>query len=214
MLDTIITSHEKSLFRRDLYRLISKLFLYPPTEEDVSAITNTRLRHILSEVFDIQANGLLKKISRLSYCPELREEFFALLSVPTARYVTPFESVYCDKREIDGKEVSGLLGGKSMYDVANLYEKAGFTLAASELPDHIGCELGFLAMLVSKEADSIETNDEEEAKASRQTMTTFIKEHLLKWFPKLIEKLSSDTEAKFYPSLAELAFALLKKEIE
>jgi TorA maturation chaperone TorD len=90
-----------------------------------------------------------------------------------------------------------------MQDAANevlqLYREAGLAISTPDvMPDHIGAELNFLAVLLQK-VDS----EEEESDQYIGLVERFLTEHLLKWVPRFTTDMEKAAEAPLYKALAE-----------
>ncbi len=92
---------------------MARIFGDPPTKEIVSETFPAFLREmqvgtdIAPPAWETFEDELTSKI--------LKEEYEALFQIPTARYVTPFESVY----------MNGRMMGKSSSEVQEFYLKEG-----------------------------------------------------------------------------------------
>ncbi|MCZ7566140.1 MAG: nitrate reductase molybdenum cofactor assembly chaperone [Burkholderiales bacterium] len=73
---------------------------------------------------------------------ELEERYVALFERGRARSLHLFEHVHGDSRE----------RGRAMVDLAQVYERAGFVLAANELPDYLPAVLEYLSCRPAGEA--------------------------------------------------------------
>jgi TorA maturation chaperone TorD len=111
-----------------------------------------------------------------------------------SRTTYPLESVWCDTREVDGVRVAGLLHGESAGAVARVYARHRYALTLREQPDHLGCELAFLATL------------EERAAAAE-----FAREHPGRFVGRVAEHVGGDREARFYPAVLSLAAVLVAR---
>lgn len=115
----------------------------------------------------------------------------------------PYESAYIDSGR-----------GHSLADVAGFYRAFGFQIApaAHQLPDHIGTQLEFMAVLCAKEAYALQHNLAEQAEICRDARRTFLLEHLGFWTAIFVERVKSTARLPLYPALAELVRAVLKHE--
>jgi TorA maturation chaperone TorD len=203
-------------FRRDLYVLVAAVLAAPPSAAIAAALTSSDM------VEAVRALGLSAAADRLAIClsrdPVVsadtdRQEYFALLAVPTGRYLTPFEAVHCDERVVDDQVVRGLLMGPSTRAVEADYERAGFKLAVAELPDHVACEVGFVAELWRREVAAVESGDQQAARAWREFRVAFVRKHPSRWIPALCERLERDTSSALYAAVAVLLRGLLSQEL-
>ncbi len=203
-------------FRRDLYVLVAALLAAPPSTQIATALTSSDM------VEALRALGLSAAADRLATCASRdpavaaqtdRQEYFALLAVPTGRYLAPFEAVFCDERLVEGQVVRGLLMGPSTRAVETTYERAGFQLAVPELPDHVACEVGFVAELWRREVAAAESGDQQAARAWRDFRGCFVRNHPGRWIPALCERLEHDTSSALYAGVAVLLRGLLAQEL-
>jgi TorA maturation chaperone TorD len=186
--------------RRDLARLLAALFLAPPDAPMLDALQRPETREVLAALLGAAAGEALDAVATERCDAGLRAEFFAVLAVPGPRYKAPFESVYCDVRAMEDGLVGGLLLGESAERVADAYARAGFALDVPELPDHLGCELAFLAELLARVGDVPD---------ARRDAADFARAHPGRWIGAYAARLAADPEARLYPALARLAEALV-----
>ena len=140
-----------------------------------------------------------------------------LFRVPLGSYVTPFEAVYRDERDVGGKKVRGLMMGPSMLKVQSMYGRAGAGLDKAgykELPDHISTELAFMSFLCTREYKAWTKGMEGEAKDTLNLEKEFMDEHLSKWAPLLCENIRKNTKTSFYGGMATLLENFLRIESE
>lgn len=207
---------ERVLFvevRSDLYRLLASLLLAPPTAEAVRALGDPDTEALVHAIGGPAASTALRSLGPTQEPETLRREYFDLLAVPTSRYAAPFESVYCDDREIDGEKVSGLLGGPSTDAVRRAYVQNGFELALPELPDHVGCEMAFVAALGQQETLALRAGDVRRADEVRHAAAEFVCAHPLRWVGRLAQRLGEDERAQLYPAVVALADAMLRSQV-
>jgi len=194
--------------RREMYRFLASLFLAPPSKELIDLLISPSF---LDDLNGILSEDSLKYITK--FCQEydhnheaLKQEYMDLFMIPLGKYVTPYEAVYRDEREIDGKKVKGLLMGPSTVDVKRFYKKAGAEIEKNfkELPDHIGTELDFLRFLCESEEEAWETGNEQAALNFLKIEKDFLKKHLINWLPDLCEKIFQKTKNNFYLAIAKI----------
>jgi TorA maturation chaperone TorD len=92
-----------------------------------------------------------------------------------------------------------------MADVAGFYKAFGVEVA-SEGPrvDHISCELEFMNLLAVKESVALQQEGEgEHAEICRDASRSFLRDHLVRWAPRLGEGLAeAESEASGDPIYA------------
>jgi TorA maturation chaperone TorD len=202
---------EAAALRRDLYQILAAAFLAPPRVESVAALCQPETLDLLAAMFGEETVAPLRR-HQGGVDEALRQEFFDLLAVPTGRYLTPFESVYCDRRTGEGEAVGGRLVGPSTHAVERVYEHHGFRLTASELPDHLGCELGFLGALWAREVEACQGGDEARAAATAEERRRFARVHPGRFTPELCRRLEAAATHDFLAGVARLTAALVAAE--
>ena len=138
---------------------------------------------------------------------DAQQEFMNLFKVPGAQYVTPYESVFRDSREIGGKQVSGLLAGQSSVDVQKWYRLAAVEVSGEfkDLPDHIVLELSYMAHLCRKEQEFAAAGDEVRLTRAREMERDFLAGHIIPWIGLLRDKICKKTRHPYFHAVAELA---------
>jgi TorA maturation chaperone TorD len=117
----------------------------------------------------------------------------------------PSESVY---RE-------GALMQASRDEVMEIYWTHGVDIDArfTEPEDHIAVEFAFMALLCEKAIEELKKGDAKKAAGHIQTQSDFLKQHLLKWIPKLVEDIIATGKTPFYTSLAVLTGDYLTMDV-
>ncbi len=149
----LLAAAELAGARAGAYEVLAALYSRPPTEELVAGLLKLAPSPALDALSDGPAAECLRRYA-LACGGEpdmaaLRQEFDDLFVVPLGRYVTPYEAVYRDQRLVGERVVGGLLMGPSTVAVLSDYRAGGVEVApdCGELPDHIGIELNFMAIL-------------------------------------------------------------------
>ncbi len=94
------------------------------------------------------------------------------------------------------------------------YAEGGMRLAASSLthPDFIGCELEFMQQLCLKECAAWTKNDPHEALKCQGLERTFLRDHLVRWAPRLCDAWLMQTNHDFYRGAAHLTKGFILNE--
>ena len=127
----------------------------------------------------------------------LKEEYTRLfVNNPNESCAHPYSSVYLDS--------SGLLRQRGEEEARKFYEMAGleYSRAQKEPSDFLPTELFFISELLYRENFS--------------TLSSFLENHFLKWFPLFKNRLESLKPNTYYKILADITEALtnlLKKEV-
>ncbi len=112
--------------------------------------------------------------------------------------VHPHESIFLDP--------AGLLGGPVAEVVLLDYRQAGFSgQIDSDMADHLGRELRYLALLSDLEAKARTNNLRDVAQRMAGLQRDFLDDHLLRWLPPLTLSIEQESLA-FYTALVQLAF--------
>jgi TorA maturation chaperone TorD len=205
--------------RRDLYRFLSAAFLEPPLPQFLASLQDPAFQAALAEWFSPAVAEELRRVSEATNAPAfagaVRREFTNLFLVPGGQYVAPYESVFRDRREIDGCEVSGLLLGQSALDVQQWYRLAALEVRGdfTELPDHIGLYFDYLAFLCEKEREFARAGDRRKLTRAREMQRDFLKAHVLSWLEALAAKLRAKATLPLYPAIASLAVDFCQNDL-
>jgi DMSO reductase family type II enzyme chaperone len=123
-------------------------------------------------------------------------------------------TVRCPSNESAYGRGHGLAAVHDLAEVASFYAAFGFQVStkAHELADHLCIELEFLGALCAKEAYAREQGWQERAQVCAEARTKFASEHLATWISQFAARVKEHARLGFYPSLAELAEALVRLE--
>jgi len=170
--------------------LLSSMYLCKPS---MTAIENWKT--LLSEdasVFLQELKEVVSKISTSSNAEleELLWEYTRLFIGPYKLPCPPWESVYTSSKRLMMQDAAD--------QVMQLYREAGLSLETSGImPDHIGAELNFLALLLQK-AHTATDNKEQCVRMTNK----FLNGHILKWVPEFTHDMENAAETPFYKALA------------
>jgi TorA maturation chaperone TorD len=202
--------------RARAYEVLATLYLNPPTEQLVDGLLKLSTSPVMADPFGGPATECLRRCAAAhrGELDALRQEFDDLFVVPLGRYVTPYEAVYRDQRVVGDTVVGGLLMGASTVAVMSEYRAAGVEMssACAELPDHIGVELSFMAVLCAREDTAWARRDESAAKSLIQREHAFLEHHLLRWVPALSSRIVRNAQSDFYRAIALLTEGFLRTD--
>ncbi|MDO8691639.1 MAG: molecular chaperone TorD family protein [Dehalococcoidia bacterium] len=144
----------------------------------------------------------------------LVQDFNDLFAVPLGRYVTPYESVFQDEREIDGVRIQGLLVGEATLDVMRLYREAGAAIGKDylDLPDNVGLEFAFMEFLCRREQETRGEGGASQLPEVLMLQRRFLEDHLARWVPQLCDRILENAQTAFYKTIASLAQAFIYSE--
>ena len=95
------------------------------------------------------------------------------------------------------------------------YRKAGFEMAdqVREMPDHIGIELAFVAILCEREANLLKRCAVDEAAAVHDVRERFLAKHPGAWLRDFAGQVAKLSKLSFYKTLARLAADWVEKDL-
>ena len=210
---------EMASARRDLYRFLSAAFLAEPGPDFLAHLRDDSFQVALAEWFSADVVENFQRVSEATgaegFSISARLEFTNLFLVPGGQHIAPYESVFRDRREIDGREVSGLLMGQSALDVQQWYRLAALELSGDfkELPDHIGLEFLYLAYLCDREQAFGDAGDSAKQTRAGEMQRDFLKTHVLSWLGDLAGKIQAKATLPLYPAIASLAVEFCQKDL-
>jgi TorA maturation chaperone TorD len=204
--------------RGNMYKFLSAAFLESPGRTLVAPFLAEGFLEELQASFGAAATEDLRRFAAefQGDYESLDREFQDLFMVPLGRYVTPYEAVYRDEREVGDRRVRGLLMGPSTLAVKQLYCEAGVAISedCKDLPDHVGLELACMEFLCRAEARAWNRGDLNEARRVRGYEKRLVCDHLVQWVPTLCERICGHAAGSFYRGIARLAEVFLRQEAD
>jgi TorA maturation chaperone TorD len=204
--------------RSALYGFFSRAFIRGPSSQFLAALISDEGTMNLSEIFpepayqqELAQVRLDAREGRLTLEAAILD-FEALFRVPGDRYLSPYESVYRAKTAGGW----GCLCGPEAVAVERLYLKEGLGPKGgfSELPDHVGVELEFMAVLGLKAIEAMQANDAAGAREYQHQQYCFFMEHLTPWVRVLAERLASQAQTSLYRFLGNFLNLFLELEAD
>lgn len=218
--DTCDEEARAAALRQTVYALLAGAFSAPPSAESFAAWRDLLSQHAVSEfIGDAAAKALLLAAESAGRSEDstrdAQQEFMNLWKIPGGQYLTPYESVYRDTRDVEGRLVSGLLMGQSAIDAQKWYRLAAVKISGSyrELPDHIGLEVGYLAHLCGKEQQFAAAGDSARLARARQMQRDFLAAHVASWIESLRDRLYEVSKDAYFRALADLAVDFIRRDL-
>lgn len=179
----LITEHPEAI------ALLSSMYLCKPSREVIEN-WQIALAEDRSGLLDDLKKAIAKTdVSSQKELEELLWDYTRLFIGPYKLPCPPWESVYTSPKRLMMQEAAD--------QVDRLYKEAGLTISTDDvMPDHIGAELNFLAVLLQKALSQTE-KDFYMGIAGR-----FLDEHLLQWLPNFTKDLEDAAETPLYKALA------------
>lgn len=202
--------------RSAVYGFFSQAFLRGPSPQFLIALISDAGAANLGDVFpdaayqqELAQVRLDAREGRLTLEGAVLD-FEALFRVPGPRYLSPYESVY-RSQSAGGR---GCLCGPEAVAVEKFYLREGLTPNAgfTELPDHVGVEMEFMAVLCRKAAEAMKANDRAAVEEYRHQQSCFFTEHLGAWVRLLAQRLASQAQTGLYRFLGNFLNLFLELE--
>ena len=193
---------DRALARADAYRVLAAAFRDPDDlgaerELDLAALRSAA-RAVGSPV-PLETWQTLRRIRRRE--PRAAEHR-AIFGHVVAHGCPPYETEY-GRRHVFGQS-------QELGDIRGFYEAFGIRpRRGGERPDHVACELEFLALLAFKEATALATGDSERGVLCRDAAARFLGDHAGRWLPALAGRIAQRAPSGGYASAAAIAAALV-----
>ncbi|MBI5098450.1 MAG: molecular chaperone TorD family protein [Nitrospirae bacterium] len=128
---------------------------------------------------------------------DLLWEYTRLFIGPYKLPCPPWESVYTSPKK--------LMMQNAYDEVLDFYVKSGLTVNNPDImPDHIGAELNFLAVLLQRIND-----DPEKRSHCLDTANRFLNTHVITWIPKFTRDMEDAADSSLYKELAKVTRHIL-----
>lgn len=194
---------DQALARADAYRVLAALFRDPDDPADDGQAPDTAVlleaADVLGSPVDAARTAALRGLEdRARRAAEHRAVFGHVV----AHGCPPYETEYGRPHLFAQSQELG--------DVRGFYEAFGVRpRAGGERPDHVACELEFLALLALKEALAIAGGDDERLARCRDAEASFLAAHAARWIPALAARIALAAPGGGYAAASGLAAALL-----
>lgn len=187
----------RALDRRQLYRLFSRLFLYPRDEVvaswDWEKAAQAARRLDVPSAFEEQ----FKALRGAPREPDgLRSKHIGIFGYTVGKANPPYETEWGGTHIFEQTQ--------ELADIAGFYRAWGLEVSdqAKERPDHVSVETEFMSYMALKEAYALEKGNSEGASISREVQVKFLGEHLGRWIPAFASALEDGAKEGFYAFLA------------
>jgi TorA maturation chaperone TorD len=205
-----------SKIRRDLYGLLSSIYVQLPTKSILS-LTWEPAAELLeyprkgSEgAFDQIRNGLNLVGSYGSKKDRIDEDILTHLSKDWTRLfrgvvrdgiLPPYESLYRPER----------LQKKPAQEINRLFSEMGIQVPEEwhQPSDYIGVELDFMRLLCEREDQEWEKRQEDASRQILKVEKSFLEEHLVLWVPLFCEKMFEQADEDYYRGISRLTAGLV-----
>lgn len=206
-----------ALARGQLYKVLSKSFLYPTAglshgigkEEFIQVLSQFRAfnpagSELQSIIDDLRE--LLKDQSQAISRENLEEEYNRLFAHLGSTNCPPYETEYGYDNVFQKTQ--------AMADIAGFYRayKLDVADANAERVDFISTELEFMSFLAMNEAYAYESGNRDQLDVCVDTQRLFLNDHLGRWVGVFVNILSCSTSNGFYQLIGRLTKAFFDNE--
>ncbi len=206
--------------RQGIYAFLSSAFSQPPSSESLTALRDEGFLSSAAALFSEHTTARLRQFADAAERTaelerQAHQEFMSLFKVPGGQYITPYESMFRDTRDVAGKQVKGLLMGQSAVDVQRWYKLAAFDISEEykDFPDHICLEFNYLAHLCGKEREFAGAGDNSKLTRAREMERDFLAAHVISWIDALRDKLYDKSQHTYFRAIADLAVEFTKRDL-
>ncbi len=206
--------------RQGVYAFLSSAFAKPPSSESLAALRGEGFLSSAADLFSEQTATPLRQYAEAAeHTAELErqahQEFMCLFKVPGGQYITPYESVFRDTRDVAGKQVKGLLMGQSAVDVQKWYRLAALDISEEykDFPDHICLEFNYLTHVCGKEREFAGAGDDPKLTRAWEMQRDFLAAHVVSWIDALRDKLYDKSQHTYFRAIADLAVEFSKRDL-
>jgi len=197
---------DRALDRADAYRLLAGAFSDPDAPDASAGPLDVRgLRTAAAGAGVAITDDQLAALRRAASRPVRAAEHRAIFGHVVAHGCPPYETEYGRTHVFGQSQV--------LADIRGFYEAFGVRpRAGGERPDHISCELEFLALLSIKEAIAVAQGDDQRVSVSRAAAASFIEDHAGRWLPAFAGRIAARAPGSGYATLAACAAALVARQ--
>jgi DMSO reductase family type II enzyme chaperone len=187
----------------------------PPSQDNIGRLASCEQTAALADaaaILDVDGRfelvervTALASIARAGFAP-LASCYAALFGHTARGAVPPYETEYGNEALFQQAQELG--------DLMGFYNAFGLTIKSGEheRSDHISCECEFLSFLALKEAYALERRDSQMLDETRKAQRLFLKDHLARFLPTFVQKLSRADRSDFYSGLAELCLRFVTQD--
>lgn len=189
---------DAALARADTYRVLAAAFRDPDGPEGADRLELPVLRDALGRLGVAVDDRTWAAARRIARRDARAREHRALFGHTVAHGCPPYETEF-GRRHVFGQ-------AQDLGDIRGFYEAFGLRpRARGERPDHIGCELEFLALLALKSAIAHATGDAERQEICRAAERRFLADHIGRWLPALAGRIADRIAGSGYAAVAAIA---------
>jgi DMSO reductase family type II enzyme chaperone len=186
----------------------------PPTKENLSRLVTAHSISSLADAAALLYPGRADLVAAIEALPgsetvdlpQLRTSYRILFGHTAQGRISPYETEYGNEALFQQPQELG--------DLMGFYRAFGLALKLEhhERPDHLGCECEFLMFLALKEAFALGHRDREMLQETRKAQRLFLRDHLARFVPAFVTRLSREDPDGLYGCLGEMALRFIRAE--
>ena len=193
---------ERALARSDVYRELAALFR-DPDDPQIDARPELRiLRSAARRLGSSVADDTWSELRRIAHREERSAEHRAIFGHVVAHGCPPYETEFGRRHVFGQSQELGAIQG--FYEAFGVRPRAG-----GERPDHLACELEFLALLALKEAVAVAGNDDDRRQLCRRAARDFLQDHPARWVRAFAAQIAMRAPGSGYAAAAAVAATIL-----
>ncbi len=193
---------DRALARADAYRVLAAVFRDPDDPDADNALELRVLRSAARRLGSSVTPAAWAALRRIARRDARAAEHRAIFGHVVAHGCPPYETEF-GRRHVFGQS-------QELGDIRGFYEAFGVRpRPGGERPDHVACEIEFLALLVLKEAIAVAGADEQRVGLCRGAMRSFLQDHPGRWVRALAARIAQRAPDSGYAAAAASAATLL-----
>lgn len=191
-----------ALARADAYRVLAAVFRDPDDPATNDALELRSLRSAARRLGSSISPAAWTAIRRIARRHARAGEHRAIFGHVVAHGCPPYETEF-GRRHVFGQS-------QELGDIRGFYEAFGVRpRTGGERPDHVACELEFLALLALKEAIAVAGADDERRSLCREATRSFLQDHPGRWVRALAARIGQRAPDSGYAAAAMIAATML-----
>ena len=205
--------------RASFYRMLASLFYRPLTQEEIDSMASSNLSSFES-VEGVEGTLMGEGIHEINRSlkrkntgtrQELAADFtsvFGGIGTWNNQCAAPYKSVFTSEE--------GLLYQEGYREVFAEYKRHCVRLREGvDLPDdHLSFICEFMALMADRAATAMESGKQDEAASLLFDSCSFLREHILSWFPRLYARANHIAETHFYRGVLKLARGYFENDLK
>jgi len=193
---------DRGLARADAYRVLAVAFRDPDDPSAEGELDLATLRSAAAVLGSQGAPEALRTLRRIARRETRASEHRAIFGHVVAHGCPPYETEY-GRRHVFGQS-------QELGDIRGFYEAFGVRpRPGGERPDHVACELEFLALLCLKEAIALTAADVDRRAICRAAAARFLSDHAGRWLPALAGRIARRAPSTGYAAAAAVAATIV-----